>query len=125
MFKFFKSYNGFDFMGIHKFVFMVSVSLIIISIISFFMNGLNFGIDFTGGLLFDINIPEKRDIAQIRNIFSSRGFDDFSVQSYGEDGFLIKLSEKETNKNLKKELNQSESINYVKEIINSSFENVK
>ena len=51
MFSFFKkSSNYYDFMKFHKLFFGISATLILISIISFFIRGLNFGVDFTGGL---------------------------------------------------------------------------
>ena len=125
MFKLFKpkGKDYYDFMKVHKIFFAISLCAIFISIGSFFINKLNFGVDFTGGLLFDITVKDNSDIAKLRNDFLKHNFNDFNVQSYGNDGFIIRVSEQEINKQAEKELSHSESIQMVKNLINSSFNN--
>jgi len=125
MFKLFKpkEANYYDFMRVHRVFFAVSLCVVFISIGSFFVNKLNFGVDFTGGLLFDITVKDNSDISKLRNDFLEHGFDDFNVQSYGDNGFIIRVSEHEVNKQVKKELSHSESIQLIKNLINSSFNN--
>ncbi len=121
MFKFFKSPEYYDFIGTHKIYFFISLCFILLSIGSFFVKQLNFGIDFTGGLLFDITVKNNKDIASLRNDFLQEGFEDFNIQSYGDDGFIIKMSEKEVDTHAKKDLNQTESMQLIKSVINSFF----
>lgn len=121
MFKFLKSTNYYDFMSIHKICFVISLCCILLSVGSFFINKLNFGIDFTGGLLFDITVKNNKDIASLRNDFLKEGFEDFNIQIYGNNGYIIRMSEKEINAHADKELNQTESTQLVKNIINSFF----
>ncbi|MDD2840473.1 MAG: protein translocase subunit SecF [Rickettsiales bacterium] len=121
MFKFLKSSDYYDFMSIHKICFVVSLCCILLSVGSFFVNKLNFGIDFTGGLLFDISVQDNKDIASLRNDFLKEGFEDFSIQNYGDNGFIIRISEKEVNLHASKELSQTESMQLVKSVINSIF----
>lgn len=123
MFKLFKfkEKNYYDFMKIHKIFFVISLCAIFISIGSFFINKLNFGVDFTGGLLFDVSVKDNSDIAKLRNDFLKHNFNDFNVQSYGDGGFIIRVSEQEVSKQAEKELSNSESIQLVKNLINSSF----
>lgn len=123
MFKLFqpKKKEYYNFMKLHKLFFAISLCIIFISIISFFINKLNFGVDFTGGLLFDITVKDNTNIAKLRNDLLKNNFNDFNVQNYGADGFIIRLSEQEINKQAKEELSNSESIQLIKNLINSSF----
>ncbi|HSQ98051.1 MAG TPA: protein translocase subunit SecF [Rickettsiales bacterium] len=121
MFKFFKSSDYFNFMGIHKICFIISVCVILLSIVSFFVNKLSFGIDFTGGLLFDITVKDNKDIADLRNNFLKNNFKDFNIQSYGDNGFIIRMSEKEIMLNSNENTNQTESVKMIKNMINTFF----
>lgn len=125
MFNFFNKFskNYFDFMKFHKICFALSILCILISFVSFFVNKLNFGIDFTGGLLFDITTKNGKGIAELRNDFLKNGFEDFSIQNYDKSSFIIRISEKETSKQAEKELSQSESIQVIKTMINGFFDN--
>lgn len=123
MFKFFKKSEYYDFMKIHKVFFVISLCLILVSAGSFFINKLNFGVDFTGGLLFDISIKNNSNIEKLRNDFLKNNFNNFNIQSYGNDGFIIRVSEKEASEQTQEELTTTKSIQVVKNIINSSFSN--
>jgi preprotein translocase subunit SecF len=45
--------------------------------------GLNFGIDFTGGVLLEVGYPETADLAQIRQSLALEGFGEAQVQNFG------------------------------------------
>lgn len=124
--KLFKSDEYFNFLKFKNLFFSISILAVIISIASFFINKLNFGIDFTGGLLFDISIASNSDtttdIVTLRNKFIANGFEDFNIQSYGSNSFIIRISEEEISKRAEQELSQSESIKFVQNMINSSFD---
>lgn len=47
--------TNFDFMGVRKPAALISIVFIVIAIISFVVNGLNFGIDFTGGTIVELS----------------------------------------------------------------------
>lgn len=124
MFSFFKkSSNYYDFMKFHKLFFGISTILILISIISFFIRGLNFGVDFTGGLLFDITVESNKDIASFRSDFLKNNIQDFNIQSYGDNGFIIRIAESAIIQQTNKELSSSEEIQIVKNMINTFFDN--
>lgn len=120
MFNFFKkSDDYYHFMKFHKICFTISIIAIVISILSFFVRGLNFGVDFTGGLLFDITVKDNNDIATLRNDFLKNDIEDFNIQSYGEDGFIIRISENSISKKANKKLTSNEEIQIVKDVINT------
>ena len=110
-------------MKFHKLFFGISATLILISIISFFIRGLNFGVDFTGGLLFDITVESNKDIASFRSDFLKNNIQDFNIQSYGDNGFIIRIAESAIIQQTNKELSSSEEIQIVKNMINTFFDN--
>lgn len=83
-----RDYN-FDFMKIRKIGFSVAVALVLASIASFVVKGLNFGIDFQGGILVEVSSTKSVDISTLRKDLN--GLKDLSIQSAGLDGniFLI------------------------------------
>jgi preprotein translocase SecF subunit len=107
------SIKYFDFMKLKILGFAFSLILIFISSYSFFINGLNFGIDFTGGLLFDITVPVE--IGELRDFLTNNEISDFSVQSYGENGFIIRVSEGNNKENI---------TNTIKTLLNEHFSSV-
>ena len=52
-------------MSIHKIALMLSIIFMIGSLILVFTKGLNYGIDFAGGILIEARIDENPDISRI------------------------------------------------------------
>ncbi|MDX1508249.1 MAG: protein translocase subunit SecF [Woeseiaceae bacterium] len=74
----------------------LSVILLVVSIASLSTRGLNFGIDFTGGLLIEVGYPQAADIEAIRTTLADAGFDDALVQQFGADtDVLVRLPPQE------------------------------
>jgi preprotein translocase subunit SecF len=61
----------------------ISAVAIIVSLVSLGTRGLEFGIDFTGGVLLEIGYPEAADLNKIRTLLADAGFDDVQVQEFG------------------------------------------
>jgi preprotein translocase subunit SecF len=61
----------------------VSAVLIVASLVSLGVRGLDFGIDFTGGVLLEIGYPEAADLNKIRTLLAEAGFDEVQVQEFG------------------------------------------
>ncbi len=72
-----------DFMGQRKMAFALSAILMALSIGSLATRGLNFGLDFTGGMLIEVSYPSAPLIADVRANLSSAGLDDAVVQTFG------------------------------------------
>lgn len=81
--EFFKEKLSIDFLGKSKIALGFSTTLILLSIISLFIRGLNFGIDFTGGYLIEVGYSESVDLQPVRAALEKGGFGDSQVQHFG------------------------------------------
>ena len=63
----------------------LSIIMVSISISSIFIKGLEFGIDFTGGVLLEVGYPEPANLMKIRTLLENDGFEEVQVQSFGSD----------------------------------------
>lgn len=77
--------NTIDFMGKRKFATVLSAILIIVSIGSFFVNGMRFGLDFTGGTQAEVLYEESPNLEDIRNVLGQNGFNNYEVVFFGSD----------------------------------------
>ncbi len=85
-----------NFMRGHKITFVISLVLILGSIGLLFTKGLNFGIDFAGGILIEARAPEQPDIGQLRERLGGLGLGEVSLQSFGDQNdVLIRLPQQE------------------------------
>ena len=73
----------FNFMGMRKVTSIVSALLIIVSISTLSYQGLNLGIDFTGGTLVEVGYPEAVNLDKLRQSFSDSEFNDVAIQYFG------------------------------------------
>jgi preprotein translocase subunit SecF len=72
-----------DFMGKRKIAVAVSLLLLAVSIVSLATRGLNFGVDFTGGILLEVGYDGTADLPAIRKSMQDSGFGDAQVQNFG------------------------------------------
>ncbi|HKM38462.1 MAG TPA: protein translocase subunit SecF [Thiopseudomonas sp.] len=72
-----------NFMGVRYIAFAFSLIMIVASLGSLAVKGLNFGLDFTGGTLIELNYEEAADLNKIRSQMQEGGYPDAVVQSFG------------------------------------------
>jgi preprotein translocase subunit SecF len=72
-----------DFLGKRNIAWVVSAILIVISIASLSMRGLNLGIDFTGGTLVEVGYQQAAELEPIRAALKNASFEDAIVQHFG------------------------------------------
>ena len=78
-----------------------SLSLLVISVASLGLRGLNFGLDFSGGTLIEVSYEEVADLSKVRDLMTNNGFDDFQVVNFGSNSdVLIKVADKDGNSQL-------------------------
>lgn len=81
--EFFHRQTHFDFIGTRYIPITISAILITATIISLFVRGLNFGLDFTGGTVIELSYKDAASVGQIRDDLAKNGFDDTVVQHFG------------------------------------------
>jgi preprotein translocase subunit SecF len=62
---------------------VVSVVLVLVSFVSFFTRGFNFGIDFTGGTLIEVGYQEDVALERVRGALQQAGYEGAAVQHFG------------------------------------------
>ena len=81
-----------NFMRPRKIASILSIALVLLSIFSLSLKGLNAGLDFTGGTLIEIKLSQSTSLEEIREVLGSKLEDDFQVSYFGsEQDVLIKI----------------------------------
>ena len=81
----------------HRFFGLVISALIIFGTFGLlFTKGLNFGIDFTGGMMIEVRVEPAPDLSLMRTDLNTLGLGDVSIQEFGSpNDVLIRLPEQE------------------------------
>lgn len=88
------SIPDFKFVRYNRRAFVFSSVLIIGSLLAFLMQGLNFGIDFKGGILVEISSSEPVDIAGLRGRMQTLDLGEVQIQQFGTPtDVLIRVAE--------------------------------
>ena len=70
-------------MALRKAAIALSLALILGSLAALFVRGLNFGLDFTGGTLVELEFAEAVDPQTVRTELEAAGYADLVVQNFG------------------------------------------
>jgi preprotein translocase subunit SecF len=86
-----KNKTKIDFLGStrRKIALVISAIVVTVSIVSMFTRGLEFGIDFTGGILLEVGYSEAANLENIRGNLADAGYDDAQVQLFGSDSDVL------------------------------------
>lgn len=74
-----------NFMGVRKIASVLSVVMLAVSIGALFVNGLNYGLDFTGGTQVELAFDEPADLTEVRDVMEEQGFENYEVVLFGSD----------------------------------------
>ena len=72
-----------NFMGVRVILVSITLLLVLASLGAIAVKGFNFGLDFTGGTLIELNYSEAADLNAIRGQLQAGGYVDAVVQSFG------------------------------------------
>ncbi len=81
--EFLRAQTSIDFLGRRRSAVLISGLLIVISIVSIAVRGLNFGIDFTGGTLVEVAYSEPVAVEDVRAALNSAQIENALVQHFG------------------------------------------
>jgi preprotein translocase subunit SecF len=124
--EFFHKVPHINFLGLRKVAMSMSVVVLVAAVASLFINRLNLGVDFTGGVTVQVAYPSAADLNQVRSALNEGGFSDAQAQNFGTpQEVLIRLksqqgvSGKDTGDNVVKALQKAnpqvklEQVNFV------------
>ena len=72
-----------DFIGRRRLFLILSAALIVVAIGSYVARGLNFGIDFQGGIMLEVRTSGPADLAAMRGTLGGLGLGEVSLQEFG------------------------------------------
>jgi preprotein translocase subunit SecF len=100
--EFFRRKTSFPFMSTRRRWYMVSAVLVLGSLLVLGVRGINFGIDFTGGVVLEMNFPQAIDLETVRTSLDKAGYGEAVVQSFGtpRDVLVRMLPEAGTDNNV-------------------------
>ena len=81
--EFFSHQTSYPFMATRKVWYTLSAVLMIVSLGSFFLRGVNLAIDFTGGVSAEASFPGAANVDAVRARLTAAGFHEPSVQNFG------------------------------------------
>lgn len=83
---------SFNLIGKRKIWYTISILILVAGFISFFAQGFNLGIDFTGGTLLEIKFNETVNVQDLRKAIESEGHESFTVQEMEGGTFNIRTA---------------------------------
>ena len=88
----FRIKNDIPFMSYGRLTTTISLVTFILAVFFLATRGLNYGVDFTGGTVMEVNYPQSANIESIRQAVDSIGLKDATVQNFGTShDVLIRL----------------------------------
>lgn len=84
--------TNFDFIGKRKVTFSIVIASTLIFIGALFFKGLNYGIDFKGGVVMEVKMPTSPNIQELREKFEHLKLGEVAIQEFGSaQDLLIKF----------------------------------
>ena len=86
----------FNFTGKRIAAFFLSAVIVLLSVFFLTVRGLNFGIDFRGGIMIDVKFEQAPDIISLRNQLDELNLGEVEIQEFGEpENLLIRVQRQE------------------------------
>jgi preprotein translocase subunit SecF len=93
--EFFRFKRDIPFMSWGKYTTTISLATFIVAVFFLVTNGLNLGVDFTGGTVMEVGYTQSADLNRVRGTLAKIGMSDASVQNFGTSrDVLIRLPAK-------------------------------
>ena len=111
--EFFKTNTTIPFMRQRHHASIFSIVIMLVSLIFLCVNGLNLGLDFTGGTKIEVNFKQAVDPAVVRDTFQKSAFPEAVVQAYDVHHLAIRVG-------IHKEMTQEQLRDQVMELVPSA-----
>lgn len=76
--------TNFDFVRLRGWAFGLTILLSVLAMGVTFAKGLNFGVDFVGGLMIEERFPTPPDLNKVREVVDAQGLGESSLQQFGD-----------------------------------------
>lgn len=91
--EFFKRKTHIDFLKIRAYTAIFSLILLVCSLATLYIKGINWGLDFTGGIIIEMHYKKDADLYVARDVLRKAGYEDAVVQSFGSaQDIIIRLA---------------------------------
>jgi preprotein translocase subunit SecF len=88
----FRIKNDIPFMSYGRLTTAISLITFVLAVVFLVTRGLNFGVDFTGGTIMEVNYPQTANLESVRKAVDSIGLKEATVQNFGSShDVLIRL----------------------------------
>ena len=88
----FRIKNDIPFMSYGRLTTAISLITFVLAVVFLATRGLNFGVDFTGGTIMEVNYPQAANLESVRKAVDSIGLKEATVQNFGSShDVLIRL----------------------------------
>ncbi len=104
-----------DFMGIRYINMSVSGLLLLLSIMCIFIKGLNFGIDFKGGIILEAKLEKQAELTPLYESLNKLKLGEIHIQNFDQSNIMVRLSSKGQD--------QTKDISLLKRALNEHFNN--
>lgn len=85
-----------DFFGHRYYAFLTSLIILGGSALCLFFNGLNFGVDFTGGTIIEIKLEQAPDLPHLRERLAGLGLGEISIQEFGTpENLMVRMGQQD------------------------------
>ena len=111
-----------DFVGFRFITFAICVLVIVASSISFAVKGLNYGIDFRGGFILEVRMPEKPNVPDLRTKIEQLNLGEASRQDCGKENTLLVLLESHKEEGKEDSQVQAETLEKVKKVLGAGVD---
>lgn len=83
---------NFKYIDRRKIYYIVTVAIIVVGIGVGLVRGYNWGIDFTGGTVMQVNMHKAVTSEEVDKVMNENGIDDAEITTYGDSGIVIKTT---------------------------------